>query len=378
MKYTGLTSDERERYSRHLVLPEVGSEGQEKLKRSKVAIVGIGGLGSPVALYLAAAGVGTLGLVDFDHVSMSNLQRQILYTTKDIGRLKVEVAKEHLQASNPGISVVTHAERLTSSNAIEILGRYDLGVDCTDNFPTRYLINDASVLLDKYVVYGSVYRFEGQVSIFGRTNGPCYRCLYPEPPDPELVQDCSQSGVMGVVTGVVGCMQANEAIKTILGLEHTLRGRLLMLDALDAGVQEIAVLNNPDCPACGNSRSITSLVDYDSFCGSKARLDEPSDISVHSLKNRLQSGTPPSLLDVREEYERAICSLGGHFIPLRQLQSRLGELDPNEELVVYCHHGFRSGLATDFLRRAGFGRVQNLSGGIDAWAREIDSSMLRY
>lgn len=376
------TEHEQERYSRHFILPEVGTEGQEKLQRSRVLIVGAGGLGSPVALYLAAAGVGTIGIVDHDRVSLSNLQRQILYSSDDVGKEKARVARDRLLAINPTINVSSYVVRLDSSNAFSILNEYEIVADCSDNFPTRYLINDACVLSRKRNVYGSVFRFEGQVSVFDPLNGPCYRCLYPTPPSPELVQDCSQAGVLGVLTGIIGALQANEIIKLILTKGRSLTGRILMFDALATKVQELLVKKDPACPVCGTGPAITSLIDYEQFCfGGNAQLHmrtAESEITVGELKLRLENEDPVALLDVREPYERTICSLGGTFIPLNELDQRRAELDPSRELVVYCHHGIRSRMAAAMLRRSGFCNVKNLVGGIDAWAHEIDAAMPHY
>ncbi len=375
------TSEEQERYSRHFVLPDVGVEGQSKLKAARVLIVGAGGLGSPVALYLAAVGVGTIGIVDHDVVSLSNLQRQILYSSADVGKSKALVARERILSLNPTLKVVVYQERLDSSNALGILREFDIIADCTDNFPTRYLINDACVLASKVNVYGSVFRHEGQVSVFDASHGPCYRCLYPAPPPPELVQDCAQAGVLGVLTGIVGTLQANEIIKQTLGNGKSLAGRLLMVDALNATTQEIAVEKDPACPVCGENRSITLLIDYEEFCMGNSSPDKDSsqfEISVKELKQRLGQGQSIALLDVREPFEQQLCSLGGQLIPLRELDQRKEELNRESEIIVYCHHGMRSQSAVNLLRRSGFSNVKNLDGGIDAWAREIDKSMPRY
>jgi adenylyltransferase/sulfurtransferase len=359
-------------------------EGQGKLKAARVLIVGAGGLGSPVALYLAAAGVGTIGIVDDDIVSLSNLQRQVLYNSADVGRRKVEVASERLLSINSTINVVSYARRLDSSNALEIIGGYDIIADCTDNFPTRYLINDACVLATKVDVYGSVFRFEGQVSVFDSSAGPCYRCLYPSPPPPELVLDCTHAGVLGVLPGIVGSLQANEVIKLILGKGTTLAGRLLMIDSLSAKTQEVIVKKDPKCPLCGKMPGIHSLIDYEEFCSGRSPSSvgkgqvEGSEITVQELKRRLDRGENISLLDVREPYEHELCNLGGQLIPLRELQERKSELGIVDEVVVYCHHGIRSNAAVTLLKRLGFRNARNLVGGIDAWARQIDTKMPRY
>lgn len=377
-----LTSEERERYSRHLVLPEVGIDGQAKLKSARVLIVGAGGLGSPVGLYLAAAGVGVIGIADDDIVTTSNLQRQVLYSTSDVGKSKAVLAKERLLSLNPDVTVEIYEERLDASNILNVLTGYDIVADCTDNFPSRYLINDASVLLKRVCVYGSVFRFEGQVSVFGYRGGPCYRCLFPVPPSPELVQDCSQSGVVGALPGIIGAMQAGEIIKLIIGKGKALSGRLFMFDGLAAASEEIVIKKDPGCPLCGEQPTITSLVDYEEFCEGEVSTDASTkgiaDITVEELKHRLESGESVQLLDVREQCERVICSLGGAFIPLGELQQRVPELDRTQELIVYCHHGIRSQSAVNLLRHSGIPKARNLLGGIDMWARKVDPSMPRY
>jgi adenylyltransferase/sulfurtransferase len=384
MSQPAFTEEERERYSRHFVLPEVGVDGQAKLKAARVLIVGAGGLGSPVALYLTAAGVGTIGIVDHDTVSMSNLQRQVLYNSADVDRQKVDVARERLLSINPTINVVSYVKRLDSSNALEIIGGYGIIADCTDNFPSRYLINDACVLAKKIDVYGSVFRFEGQVSVFDPSAGPCYRCLFPTPPPPELVQDCAQAGVLGVLPGIVGALQANEIIKLILGKGTTLAGRLLMIEGLTAKTQDVIVRKDPNCPVCGESPNIHSLIDYEEFCSGSPRSSaeeeqaEVSEITVRELKRRLDRGDKIYLLDVREPHEHGICNLGGQLIPLRELEERKSEVDAECETVVYCHHGIRSNVAVAMLKRSGLRNVRNLVGGIDAWARQVDTTMPRY
>ncbi len=376
-----LDADELRRYARHLVLPEIGTTGQEKLKGSSVLIVGAGGLGSPVALYLAAAGVGRLGIADFDAVDETNLQRQILHSTHDIGRPKVESARERLLAINPHIKVDALHTTLSSSNAMELIPGYDMVVDGTDNFPVRYLVNDACVLLKKPHVYGSIFRFEGQASVFDAERGPCYRCLYPAPPPPGLVQNCADAGVVGVLPGIIGSIQANEALKLLLGIGESLTGRLLVFDALTMEFRAMKITKDPACPACGEFPTITQLIDYEEFCGISSptkHQEESGTMTVDELKARLDSGDSPFLLDVREPYEQQIASIGGMLIPLGMLAQRLDELEKEDEIVVYCHHGIRSAHAVSFLRRSGFKNVKNLSGGIDEWAREIDGKVARY
>lgn len=358
-----LSDLERHRYSRHLLLPEVGTAGQQRLSESRVLIVGLGGLGSPLAIYLAAAGVGHLGLVDDDVVDASNLHRQPLHGTSDLGRQKSDSAIDRLKDLNPHIRITAHPARLTSENALGLIEQYDVVADGTDNFPTRYLVNDASVLLSVPNVHASVFRFEGQVSVFGAPGGPCYRCLYPEPPPPGLIPSCAEGGVLGVLPGTVGTLQATEVLKLLLGIGEPLVGRLLMYDALSASFEELEVRRNLDCPICGDLPSIRSLVDYDAFCG----LGAVPEISVAELSTKLEESAPPRLLDVREPEERETDSLGGAFIPLGQLAGRLDELDPGEELVVYCRSGVRSGQAVRLLLEQGFAHPRNLSGGIVAW-----------
>ena len=381
MSQQSFTPEEMERYSRHFVLPEVGVDGQLKLREGKVLIVGAGGLGSPVALYLAAAGIGRIGIAEFDTVTSSNLQRQILYTANDVGKRKSAVARERLESLNPHVEVRMHDTRLTSTNALDIIREYDIIADCTDNFPTRYLINDACVLTRRINVYGSVFRFEGQVSVFDASLGPCYRCIYPAPPPPELVQDCSQAGVLGVLPGIVGALQANEVVKLILAKGEPLVGRMVFVDALAASVQEMTVAKDKHCPVCGESPAITSLIDYEEFCSGPTSAVEKSDnheMSVQELKRRRDARSPIFLLDVREPYEYAICNIGGHLIPLSQLESRLSEIEHAQEIIVYCHHGIRSEAACTILRKHGFHNVRNLSGGIDGWAHLVDPKMPRY
>ncbi|HWR15862.1 MAG TPA: molybdopterin-synthase adenylyltransferase MoeB [Terriglobales bacterium] len=377
-----LSNDEVLRYSRHLIMPEVGMDGQLKLKAAKVLCVGAGGLGSPLALYLAAAGVGTIGIVDFDVVDFTNLQRQIIHTTADVGRKKLDSAEDKLKAINPHINVVRYETRLTSANALELFRDFDMIVDGTDNFPTRYLVNDACVLTGKPNVYGSIFRFEGQVSVFATEQGPCYRCLYPEPPPPGLVPSCAEGGVLGILPGLVGVMQATEAIKLILGSGEPLIGRLLLVDALAMRFRELKLRKNPDCPACGTHRTINALIDYNEFCGIRGE-EKPVDnqiptISVEELKRRKDAGEDLFVLDVREPNEYQICNINGYLIPLNDLPKRVSELDSSREIVAHCRSGVRSAKAVDFLRQAGFTKVRNLTGGILAWAEKIDPNMPKY
>ena len=377
-----LSNDEVLRYSRHLIMPEVGMDGQLKLKAAKVLCVGAGGLGSPLALYLAAAGVGTLGVVDFDVVDFTNLQRQIIHTTADVGRKKLDSAADKLLAINPNVNIVKFDTRLSSANALELFRDFDMVVDGTDNFPTRYLVNDACVLTGKPNVYGSIFRFEGQVSIFATKEGPCYRCLYPEPPPPGLVPSCAEGGVLGILPGLVGVMQATEAIKLILGTGEPLIGRLLLVDALAMRFRELKLRKNPDCPACGTHPTIKALIDYNEFCGIRGEekpveTQMPS-ITVEELKQLRDAGKEPFLLDVREPHEYQICNLGGHLIPLNDLPKRVNELDSSREIVVHCKMGGRSAKAVDFLRQSGFTKVKNLTGGINAWAEKIDPKVPKY
>ena len=380
---SGFSPDQIRRYSRHLLLPEVGAEGQRKLRDSKVLLVGAGGLGAPTALYLAAAGVGELGLVDFDKVEISNLQRQILYGTSDLGHPKLEAAAQRLGDLNPDVRVVPYSTHLSSANAMDILRPYDVVVDGTDNFPTRYLVNDACVLLGKPNVYGSIYRFEGQASVFDARRGPCYRCLYPEPPPPGLVPSCAEGGVLGVLPGLIGTVQATETVKLLLGQGEPLIGRLLLFDALALKFHELRLRKNPDCVICGTHPTQTDLIDYSAFCGVAAPESTAAgtipEITVEELKARLDSGDAPTLLDVREMGEWDIAHLpGATLIPRGQLANRVSELTRARELVVYCRTGARSGQATRLLLELGFNNVRNLRGGIDAWAQRIDTSMPRY
>jgi sulfur-carrier protein adenylyltransferase/sulfurtransferase len=379
-----LSKEEVMRYSRHLIMPEVGMDGQLKLKQAKVLCIGTGGLGAPLGLYLAAAGVGRIGLVDFDSVDLTNLQRQILFGTNDIGRPKIEAATDRLRNLNPDIQIDRFETRLTSENALEILQNYDIVVDGTDNFPTRYLVNDACVILGKPNVYGSIFRFEGQITIFGAPGGPCYRCLYPEPPPPGLVPSCAEGGVLGVLPGIVGAIQAAETLKLIIGKGEPLIGRLLLFDALAMRFRELKLRKNPECPACGEHPTITKLIDYAEFCGvrgeeavSAAQTTVP-EIAPRELKSRLDRGDDLFILDVREPHEYQICNLGGHLIPLGELSRRVNELDSSREIVAHCRSGKRSAEAVEFLRSAGFRKVLNLKGGILAWSDEVDPSLPKY
>ncbi len=373
-----LTDDELKRYRRHVTMPEVGIEGQKKLKASRVLIVGAGGLGSPVALYLAAAGVGQLGIVDFDAVDVSNLQRQILHSTRDVGHAKVDSAKERISAMNPHVQVETYQTQLSADNAMGIISQYDVVVDGTDNFPTRYLVNDACVLLKKPSVYGSIFRFEGQASVFSTVTGPCYRCLYSEPPPPGLVPNCAEAGVLGVLPGIIGTIQAAETLKILMGIGSTLIGRLLLFDALAMQFREMKLRKNPDCPICGTHPTINHLIDYESFCGTRIVADDEAEISVEELKAKRDRSEDIFLLDVREPHEYRIANLNGYLIPLNELPKRAKELDPSKQIIVHCHHGMRSARAVDFLRQAGFPNAKNLAGGIDQWSQKIDPTLVRY
>jgi sulfur-carrier protein adenylyltransferase/sulfurtransferase len=369
------------RYSRHLLLPEVGVSGQRKLKAARVLTIGAGGLGSPLSLYLAAAGVGTIGIVDFDVVDLTNLQRQIVHGTSTLGRPKLASAEERLTDLNPNVRIERHETRLTSENALEILGEYDIIVDGTDNFPTRYLVNDACVLLGKPNVYGSIFRFEGQASLFYAEQGPCYRCLYSEPPPPGLVPSCAEGGVLGVLPGIIGSIQALETIKWIIGAGDSLVGRLVLFDALKLRFRELGLRKDPSCPICGENPTIHELIDYEAFCGigSEPTYAGP-EISVEELSSELvEKGEHLVLIDVREPHEWEIAHIeGARLIPLGQLPERLNELDGHAEIVTHCHHGARSMKALEILRGAGFGKVRSLAGGIDAWAERVEPGMPRY
>ena len=378
-----LDKDEILRYSRHLIMPEVGMEGQQKLKAARVLCIGTGGLGSPLALYLAAAGVGTLGLVDFDVVDFTNLQRQVIHFSSDVGRPKLESAKEKIAAINPYINVKTFETRLTSENALQIFAGFDIIVDGTDNFPTRFLVNDACVFAGKPNVYGSIFRFEGQASVFATKEGPCYRCLYPEPPPPGLVPSCAEGGVLGILPGLVGLIQATEAIKLILGKGEPLIGRLLLVDALGMRFRELKLRKNPDCVVCGTRPTVTKLIDYEEFCGLRGQ-EQPvantgvPEISVEELKKKLDAKEDFFLLDVREPHEYQICNLNGYLIPLNDLPKRVSELDPSKDMVVHCRSGGRSAKAVEFLQKAGYTKAKNLAGGILAWADRIDPKVPKY
>ncbi|MGA2561321.1 MAG: molybdopterin-synthase adenylyltransferase MoeB [Terracidiphilus sp.] len=380
-----LSTDDLSRYSRHLILPEVGMEGQRRLKAARVLCVGTGGLGSPMALYLTAAGIGTLGLVDFDVVDASNLQRQIIHSTKDIGRKKIDSAEEKLSALNPAIKIVKHETMLSSANALDILKDYDIVADGTDNFPTRYLVNDACVLLGKPNVYGSIFRFEGQASVFATEAGPCYRCLYPEPPPPGLVPSCAEGGVLGILPGLVGVIQATEVIKLILGKGESLVGRLLLVDALNMRFRELKLRKNPECPVCGTNPTVTQLIDYDHFCGIVPEAPQEKNlkngipqITVKELKARRDAGEDIFLLDVREPYEFQIAQIGGKLIPQNDVPQRLAEIPRNREIVVHCRSGARSQKIAEFLKQSGYNDVVNVAGGILAWADEIDPTVQKY
>jgi len=380
-----LTTDELSRYSRHLILPEVGEEGQRKLKAARVLCVGTGGLGSPLALYLAAAGVGTLGLVDFDVVDASNLQRQIIHSTADIGRKKLDSAEEKLKALNPALNVVKHDTLLSSANALDILKDYDVIADGTDNFPTRYLVNDACVLLGKPNAYGSIFRFEGQASVFGTKDGPCYRCLYPEPPPPGLVPSCAEGGVLGILPGLVGVIQATETIKLILGIGEPLIGRLLLVDALNMRFRQLKLRKNPECPVCGDHPTVTKLIDYQQFCGIEPESAKQSSVkngiqqvNVRDLKKRIDAGEDLFILDVREPFEYQIANIGGVLIPQNDVAQRIGELDRDREIVVQCKSGGRSQRIAEYLKQSGFSKVSNLAGGILAWSDEVDPKIPKY
>lgn len=378
-----LTDKEAERYSRHIVIPEVGVEGQLKLKNAKVLIVGAGGLGSPVGLYLAAAGVGTIGIADYDEVSFSNLQRQVLYNTDDVGMPKAAAAAAKLEAINPNVKTITHSARLTSENAMEIMRGYDIIADGSDNFATRYLVNDACVLLGKPVVYASILRFNGQLSFFDSTTGPCYRCLYPEPPKAGEVPSCEEGGVLGVLPGIIGSLQANELIKFILGKGNLLTGRLLMFDALEMSFKELKYAKDENCPICSDNATITELIDYDEFCNPSVEKDPRAEweMNVIELKDKMDRGDKFILIDVREEYETALASIGGTLIPINTIPQKLEEkpFDKDAEIIVYCRTGNRSSYVVEYMRqRAGYTNVKNLTGGIYAWSDLIDSSVRKY
>ncbi len=379
-----LSKDEILRYSRHLIMPEVGMEGQLKLKRAKVLCIGAGGLGSPLALYLGAAGVGKLGLVDFDVVDFTNLQRQVIHGTSDVGRTKLQSARDTLQEINPNVEIETFETRLSSENALDIFRDYDTVADGTDNFPTRYLVNDACVLLGKPNVYASIFRFEGQASIFYAEQGPCYRCLYPEPPPPGLVPSCAEGGMLGVLPGIMGCIQAMETVKLILGRGEPLIGRLLLFDALGMKFRELKLRKNPDCPICGTHRTITKLIDYEQFCGIRGEEHVPvqtgiPEITPAEVKKKIDAHEPFVLIDVREPHEYQICRIpGSKLIPLGEVPKRMSELDSADEIVVHCKSGMRSAKAVDLLMKSGFRKIHNLKGGILAWSDQVDPSVPKY
>lgn len=380
-----LSNDEILRYSRHLIMPEVGMEGQLKLKNAKLLLVGAGGLGAPLGLYLAAAGVGRIGVVDFDVVDFTNLQRQVIHGTKDVGRKKLDSAADRMHDINPNVQIDRYETALTSENALDILSGYDLVVDGTDNFPTRYLVNDACVLLNKPNVYGSIFRFEGQATIFAYPGGPCYRCLYPEPPPPGLVPSCAEGGVLGILPGMIGIVQATEAVKLILGTGEPLVGRLLLYDALAMRFRELKLRKNPECPVCGDHPSITQLIDYQEFCGIPKPEPAPAagaregEIDPGEVKAKIDRGDRFLLIDVREPHEYQICHIpSAKLIPLGELPNRLNELDSAVEIVAHCKSGVRSGKACDFLRQAGFRKVKNMAGGILAWSDKVDATVPKY
>lgn len=380
-----LSNEEILRYSRHLILPEVNLEGQKRLKAAKVLCIGAGGLGSPLTMYLAAAGIGTIGIVDFDTVDLTNLQRQIIHDTNDVGRLKMESARDTLSDINPNVEVIGFEERFSSDNAMEIVKQFDIVIDGTDNFPTRYLTNDVCVLLGKPNVYGSIFRFEGQASVFWAEHGPCYRCLYPEPPPPGLVPSCAEGGVLGVLPGIVGCLQANEAIKLILGVGNPLIGRLMLFNALKMQFRELRLQKDPACPICGPNRTITELIDYEQFCGIRGEEAPPQEvasseeITVTELKARMDRGEILNIVDVREPHEFSIARIPGtKLIPLNEIEERSAELSRDEELILHCRSGKRSADALNRLKAKGFTHLKNLKGGILAWSEEVDPSVPKY
>src|SRR3974377_912701 len=374
-----LSNEEILRYSRHLIMPEVGMDGQLKLKAGKVLLIGTGGLGAPLGLYLTAAGVGNIGLVDFDVVDFTNLQRQVTFGTSDVGKPKTEAARARLSNLNPDVKITPYETKLTSENALDLFKDYDVIVDGTDNFPTRYLVNDACLLLGKPNVYGSIFRFEGQVSVFGMPDGPCYRCLYPEPPPPGLVPSCAEGGVLGVLPGIVGSLQALEAIKLIINKGESLEGRLVLFDALAMKFRELKLRKNPHCPMCGSDRKIHELIDYNEFCGIRGEEEPDSDLHVpeltaRDLKEKIDRCENIFILAIREPHEYQICNLHGHLIPLGELPRRVHELDSSREIVAHCRSGKRSAEAVQFLQKAGFRKIVNLKGGILAWSDEGDGS----
>jgi len=380
-----LSKDEILRYSRHLIMPEVGMEGQQKLKAARVLCIGTGGLGSPLALYLAAAGVGTLGLVDFDVVDYTNLQRQIIHSTADVGRKKLDSAADKLKAINPFLNLRTFDMRLSSENALELFRQFDIVADGTDNFPTRYLVNDACVLTGKPNVYGSIFRFEGQASVFATKDGPCYRCLYPEPPPPGLVPSCAEGGVLGILPGTIGLIQATETVKLILGIGEPLVGRLLLYDALAMRFRELKLRKNPECPVCGEHPTVTRLIDYQEFCGIPHHQPAPApgvaegEIDPVEVKAKIDRGDRFVLIDVREPHEYQICNIPfARLIPLGDLPKRVNELNSADEIVAHCKSGMRSAKAVEFLKQAGFKKVKNMKGGILAWSDKVDPRVAKY
>jgi adenylyltransferase/sulfurtransferase len=380
-----LSKEEILRYSRHLIMPEVGMEGQKRLKDAKVLLIGTGGLGAPLGMYLAAAGIGRIGLVDFDVVDYTNLQRQVIHGTSDVGRKKLDSAADTMLEINPYVNIDKFEVALSSENALGILKDYDIVIDGTDNFPTRYLVNDACVLLGKVNVYGSIFRFEGQSTVFGYPGGPCYRCLYPEPPPPGLVPSCAEGGVLGILPGVVGLIQATEAVKLILGKGEPLVGRLLLYDALNMRFRELRLRKNPECPICGGHRSIHELIDYHQFCGIPPQQPEPEagvtefEIEVTALKNKMDRGDKFVLVDVREPHEYQICRMPNSvLIPLGEVPRRIGELNSADEIIIHCKSGIRSAKACDFLRQSGYSKVKNVKGGILAWSDKVDPSVPKY
>ena len=384
---TTLSKDEILRYSRHLIMPEVGMEGQLKLKNASVLLVGTGGLGAPTALYLAAAGIGRIGLVDFDVVDYTNLQRQVIHGTKDVGKPKIDSAIESMSDINPFVKLDRHEVALTSENALEILKDYDYIVDGTDNFPTRYLVNDACVLLGKPNIYGSIFRFEGQATIFAYPGGPCYRCLYPEPPPPGLVPSCAEGGVLGILPGIIGLVQATETVKLILGAGQPLVGRLMLYDALAMKFRELKLRRDPDCPMCGDHPTITKLIDYQQFCGIPQHQEAApmsgqsttGEIDAVELKAKIDRGDDFKLIDVREPHEFQICRIpGSTLIPLGELPKHLHELDPSAEYVMHCKMGGRSAKAVDLMKQSGFKKVLNMTGGITAWSDKVDPTVPKY
>jgi len=380
-----LSNDEILRYSRHLIMPEVGMEGQLKLKNAQVLLVGAGGLGAPLGLYLSAAGIGRIGIVDFDVVDFTNLQRQVIHGTKDVGRKKLDSAVDRMHDINPNVQFDKYDMALTSENALEIGSQYDMIIDGTDNFPTRYLVNDTCVLLKKPNVYGSIFRFEGQATVFAYPGGPCYRCLYPEPPPPGLVPSCAEGGVLGILPGFIGVVQATEAVKLILGVGEPLVGRLMLYDALSMKIRELKLRRNPDCPMCGDHPTITKLIDYQQFCGVMVQEPPPvpgsneTEIDPGEVKHKMEHGDRFQIMDVREPHEYLICNIpGAKLIPLGELPKRVNELDTAMEIVVHCKSGGRSAKAADFLRQAGFRKVKNMRGGIIAWSDKVDPSVPKY